>query len=37
MRSLPELDGHFMDLMGVSVPTQSRDTRSTGYPTGTNR
>ncbi|MEU4452184.1 anthranilate synthase component I family protein [Nocardioides sp. NPDC023903] len=28
-----EPDGDFMDLKGVSAPTQSRDTRSTGYPT----
>ncbi|TQL70766.1 para-aminobenzoate synthetase [Nocardioides albertanoniae] len=28
-----EPDGHFVDLTGVSVPAQSRDTRSTGYPT----
>ncbi|GGR42931.1 para-aminobenzoate synthetase [Nocardioides luteus] len=28
-----ELDGHFLDLTGVPVPVQSRDTRSTGYPT----
>jgi para-aminobenzoate synthetase len=28
-----EPDGHFVDLKGVAVPVQSRDTRSTGYPT----
>ncbi|MFB9552542.1 dipeptide epimerase [Nocardioides luteus] len=31
---LANLDGHFVDLTGVSVPVKSRDTRSTGYPWG---